>query len=81
METENRDDLKFLINVNGKTYNVTADGDKNLNSYFKIETDCEYLFTVSMDEEGQWYAEKDVTVLDENLVEQIGRAIEEHDGR
>ena len=32
-----------------------------------------------MDEEGEWHAEKDVTVLDENLVEQIGRANEEHD--
>ena len=80
MQTENKNELQFHVTVNGKTYNVTAETE-NFNSYFKIETDCEYLFTVSMDEEGQWHAEKDVTVLDENLVEKIGRAIEEHDMR
>jgi len=78
--TENKDESQFQITVNGKTYNVTAQTE-NLNSHFKIETDCEYLFTVSMDDEGQWHAEKDVTVLDPNLVDEIGRAIEEHDLR
>jgi len=34
-----------------------------------------------MDEEGYWHAEKDIVVLEENLINQIGRAIEEHDIR
>ena len=80
MQTENKEGLQFQITVNGKTYNVTVQT-HNLNSYFKIETDCEYLFTVSMDEEGQWQAEKDVTLLNGDLVEKIGRAIEEYDNR
>jgi len=80
MQMENKDESKFQVTVNGKTYNVTAQIE-GLNSYFKIETDCEYLFRVSMDEEGQWHAEKDVTVLNKDLLEQIGRAIEEYDMR
>ena len=47
MQKENKDESQFRITVNGKTYNVTAQS-QNLNSYFEIETDCEYLFTVSM---------------------------------
>jgi hypothetical protein len=37
------------------------------------------LVTISIDEEGTWHAENDVKMLDESLMEQIGRAIEEHD--
>jgi hypothetical protein len=34
-----------------------------------------------MNEDGEWHTEGEVTVIDENLVEQMGRAIEEYDGR
>jgi hypothetical protein len=79
MAEEFNDQSEFRININNKTYNVKAYGDYT--SKFKIETDCEYMFTVIMDEEGQWHCENDVTVLNENLIQQIGRAIEEHDMR
>ena len=81
MEAEYTEGLKFHVTVNGKMYNVEAFGDKNLNSYFEVEGDHSYLFTLSMDEDGQWCAEKETSVLDKNLVEQVGGAIEEHDGK
>jgi hypothetical protein len=68
-----------MIAVNTKEYNVSVSYEGVYLSRYKIETDCEYLFTLYMDEEGTWKAENDVKLLDENLVEQIGRAIEEHD--
>jgi len=80
MQTENKAESQFQVTVNGKTYNVTEHVE-NLDSHFKIETDCEYLFTISMDEKGYWHAEKEVTMQDQNLVDKIGRAIEEYDRR
>ena len=73
------DESKFDIQVNSNKYTVTAYCNEGHCSSFKIETNCEYLFTLYPDEEGHWNVEKDVTVLDESLIEQIGRAIEEHD--
>ena len=79
MQEEHYDESQFEIEVNGKTYKVTANCNEGHCSYFKIETNCEYLFTLCTDEEGHWQVEKDVTVLDENLIEQMGKAIEEFD--
>jgi hypothetical protein len=73
------DENDFKVVVNNTAYKVTVSYEGPYISHYKIETDCQYLFTLSMDEEGTWHAENDVTVLDENLVEQIGRAIEEYD--
>lgn len=81
MSEELNEEMGFKINVNDKTYSVIAYCNEVHCSKFKIETDCEYLFTLCTDEEGNWEIENDVTVLDDNLVEQIGRAIEEHDIR
>jgi hypothetical protein len=78
-EDEVVDENIFQVVVNNNTYKVTVSYEGPYISHYKIETDCQYLCTISMDEEGAWHAENDVTVLDESLVEQIGRAIEEHD--
>ena len=73
------DENHFEVVFNNNTYKVTVSYEGEYITHFKIETDCEYLFTLSMDEEGIWHAENDVEVLDESLVEQIGKAIEEYD--
>lgn len=73
------DESKFQINVNGKQYNVTAYCNEIHCTRFKIETNCDYLFTLCTDEEGHWEVEKDLTIMDESLVDEIGRAIEEYD--
>jgi hypothetical protein len=79
MEQEHTTENNFTINVNGKTYSVTAYCEDDHCSRFKIETDCEYLFTLCTDDEGNWQIEKDVTILYEGLIDQIGSAIEEYD--
>ena len=79
MPEELNDESKFQRNLNGEVYNVTAYCNNDHCTRFKIETNCNYLFTLCTDEEGHWEAEKDVTVMDETLVEEIGRAIEEYD--
>jgi hypothetical protein len=79
MDKEFSDGSQFQINVNGNVYNVTAYCNESHCTRFKIETNCNYLFTLCTDEEGYWKTEKDVTIMDESLVEEIGRAIEEHD--
>ena len=79
MTGEFNEKSKFQINVNEKVYNVTAYCNESHCTRFKIETNCNYLFTLCTDEEGHWEAEKDVTMLDGTLVEEIGRAIEEYD--
>jgi hypothetical protein len=73
------DENRFEVIVNNNTYKVTVSYEDVYLSRYKIETDCEYLFTLYLDEEGAWHAENDVKVLDESLIEQIGRAIEEFD--
>ncbi|MEP6683832.1 MAG: hypothetical protein ABJA35_11255 [Parafilimonas sp.] len=78
MHDKYSDKSQFQINVNGKTYKVTAYANEGRASNFKIETDCEYLFTLCNIEKGKWQVEKDVTMLDESLIEQMGRAIEEY---
>lgn len=69
----------FTINVNGKTYNVTALREEGYCNRFKIATNCEYLFTLCTDNDGNWQMEKDVTPLNDSLADEIGKAIEEYD--
>ena len=76
METET-----FTIEVNGKKYNVQPVCDGDHCTRFKISTDCEYLFTLCIDDYGNWQMDEDVIPLDENLVDKIGTAIEFHDAR
>ena len=72
------DENHFEVVVNNNFYKVTVSYEDVYLSHYKIETDCQYLFTLQMDE-GGWHTENDVKVLDERLIEQIGRAIEEYD--
>lgn len=69
----------FTINVNGKTYNVTAIREDGHCNRFKIAINCEYLFTLRTDDNGNWQMEKDVTPLNDSLADEIGKAIEEYD--
>jgi len=73
------DENNFTVTVNKNTYKVSVSYEDVYLSHYRIETDCQYLFTLYMDEEGTWHAENNVTVLDESLVEEIGTAIEEYD--
>ena len=72
------DENNFDVTVDDKKYHVTVSYEGVYVSHYKIETD-KYLATISMNEEGQWHAEDNATSLDENLVEEIGKAIEEFD--
>jgi hypothetical protein len=70
----------FTIDVNKNRYQVEPICDEDC-TRFKISTECEYLFTLCVDEYGNWQVEEDVIPLTENLVEEIGRAIEFHDAQ
>ena len=70
---------EFMIEVNGKEYSVLPICDEDECTRFRISTNCEYLFTLCTDEYGNWQMEKDVVPLDENLIDEIGRAIEYND--
>lgn len=65
----------FIINVRRKTYTVEP-VEQGPEMQFKIFTDCNYLMTLRLDENGDWSANKDVAVMDESLVYDIGAAIE-----
>jgi len=79
MQDQRIDESQFQIKVNGKTYKVTAFSKEGHGNFFKIETDCEYLFTLCNTDEGEWQVEKDVTMLDDRLIDQMASAIEEYD--
>jgi hypothetical protein len=68
----------FSVKVNSKTYNVEPVWDGGYCRRFKISTDCEYLFTLCVDEYDNWQMEKDVTPLDKELINEIGSAIEDY---
>ena len=72
---------EFTIEVREKIYHVQPVCDEEHCTRFKISTDCEYLFTLCIDDYGNWQMEQDVIPLDENLVDEIGRAIEFYDAR
>ena len=75
------DENHFTVRVNDKIYNVNVSYEGVYVSHYKIETDGDYLVTLCMDEEGNWQAENDSIATDKRVIEQIGRAIEQHDGR
>jgi hypothetical protein len=81
MNEEQYDENDFQITINGEIYHVYATvAPKDVyRSLFRIESGGKYLFTLSMDEEGQWQVENHLTTMNENLIDQIGKAIEEHD--
>ena len=71
---------EFTIVVHNRKYNVTPLCDEDHCTRFKISNDCDYLFTLCVDDYGNWQMEKDVVALDDQLTDDIGRAIEEYDG-
>ena len=79
METNGYKEAVFTIDVNNKTYYVEPVCDNAHCTRFKISTQCEYMFTLYIDEYGHWHMEEDVTPLDENLIDDIGKAIEYND--
>ena len=70
---------KFAIKLNGNGYIVTqamcstANGMKEC---FKIETDCDYLFTITLNEDLKWeIADNKLTAIDDGLVQDIGLSL------
>jgi len=68
----------FTIDVNKNKYYIEPICNDDNCSRFKVSTECEYMFTLCKDENGNWYMEDDVTAIDGTLVDEIGRAIEEY---
>ena len=74
----------FKIHVNGSEYTVTPvhivvemQNIKTHKERFRVETGCEYLFTIEMNEEWFWQiTDDDVKPIDHNIVQEIGEAIE-----
>lgn len=72
-------EAKFTINVRHETYEVEPEFKDELNVYeYSISTDCNYIMTIYRDDDGGWTALNDVQVMDDDLVEDIGTAIELH---
>lgn len=65
----------FKIEVRNKTYTVEPIDFGN-EMQFRISTDCNYLMTLYVDQNENWAANTDVAVMDENLISEIGHAIE-----
>ena len=67
--------MNFTIYVQNHKYLVEPVDTGDALQY-KISTDCNYLMTVTTDDSDNWTANKDVQVLDNDLVTQIGHAIQ-----
>ncbi|MEP6683921.1 MAG: hypothetical protein ABJA35_11705 [Parafilimonas sp.] len=68
----------FEIHVNTEVYKVESVTGSNNSFKFRISTACEYMFTLNLDDEGNWKMEDDVIPMNDELVNQIGQAIEQH---
>jgi hypothetical protein len=76
--------VKFTITVKDNEYTVTplliGDETSQNNHYkerFRIETGCDYLFTIEMKEEWFWeIVDNKIKAIDKELVQNIGQAIE-----
>ena len=75
------DENNFNVTINDNKYHVTVSYEGVYVSHYKIESNEEYLFTISMGEEGNWHAEDKSPTIDESVIEKIGRAIEEYDDK
>jgi hypothetical protein len=76
METDSHKEEVFTIDVNGNLYYVEPICNKDHCTRFKISTECEYMFTLCVNEYGDWEMEDDVKPIDESLTDNIGKAIE-----
>ena len=68
----------FKIEVRNENYSVEPI-DLGSEIQYKISTDCNYIMTIHRDDNGGWSANKDVLVMDEDLVTAIGESIEAND--
>ncbi|HVX25878.1 MAG TPA: hypothetical protein VHB70_06030 [Parafilimonas sp.] len=76
--TQLLDENHFEVRVNDKTYKVTVSYEGMYISHYRIEQNNEYLLTISMNEDGNWQAEN-TDIFDQDIIDQIGQAIEEYD--
>jgi hypothetical protein len=73
-------DEVFTVNVNEEQYYIQPVCEPNdMCTKFKVSTDCSYMFTLCMNDNGYWEMEKDVTPMFKDLIQEIGNAIEKHD--
>lgn len=67
----------FKIKVNGQEYLVSRNIANGFKTVYKIDTGCDYLFSVFYDEHGEWQIyDSGVKPIDDGLVSSIGDAIE-----
>ena len=68
---------KFCIKVRSENYTIeTSNKNDNAIMEYCISTNCNYIMTIFRNEDESWSAAKDVTIMDEELVNEIGAAIE-----
>jgi len=67
----------FKIKVNEQEYLVTTNVVNGFKTVYKIETSCDYLFSIFYNEHGEWKIyDPDIKPIDNTLVSSIGDAIE-----
>jgi hypothetical protein len=81
MLTDGAEENNFEVALDGTIYRVTDVSSDPYDSRFKIEREGRCLFTLRMDEEGNWLTTDNENEVNESLVAKVGRAIEEHDLR
>ena len=67
----------FIVTVNNLQYSVTPAENASEVAY-KIETGCDYMFTLQQGDYGWAIQENDIKPIDEKLPFEIGEAIEQH---
>lgn len=67
--------MENKIKVRGEDYTVEPI-DLGGKRHYQISTDCNYIMTVRKDEQGNWSANPDVQVMDDDLMNDIRSAIE-----
>ncbi len=69
----------FSIKVHNVSYTIHPYWEMDCTLY-EIFTNCEKLFTLKKASDGNWTTnEKDIVPIYENLIEDIGEAVEEHE--
>ena len=79
MESDSYKEEEFIVRVNDNLYYVEPICTDDHCTRFKISTECEYMFTLCVDEYGNWQMEDDVKPIDASLIDNIGKAIEYND--
>ena len=67
----------FKIKVDDQEYLVTRNVANGFKTVYRIETGCDYLFSIFYNEHAEWQIyEPEVKPIDDGLVSSIGDAIE-----